>query len=118
MSLMNNYLYHYRALVTSVYDGDTITADIDLGFGIIMKGQKIRLSGIDTPEIRGEEKEDGIKVRDYVRDAILDKEVTIKTQKDKSGKYGRWLAEIYIDDRTASLNQILLSEGMAKPYLK
>jgi micrococcal nuclease len=118
MSLLNNYLYHYRAHVTKVYDGDTVTADIDLGFGVILKKQKIRLSGIDTPEVRGESREEGIKVRDAVRKMILDKDITLKTIKDKSGKYGRWLGEIYLDDRTASLNQILLSEGMAVEYMK
>jgi micrococcal nuclease len=113
-----DYLYHYRANVTKVYDGDTITADIDLGFGIILTDQKIRLIGIDTPELRGEEREEGLRVRDNVREMILKKKVTVKTEKDKSGKYGRWLAEIYIDGKTESLNQILLNEGMAKPYLK
>ena len=47
-------LYFYKANVTSVYDGDTITADIDLGLGVFIKKQKLRLSRIDAPELRGE----------------------------------------------------------------
>lgn len=46
-------LYHYAAQVVSVYDGDTITVDIDLGLEVWLKGQKIRLLNIDTPEVRG-----------------------------------------------------------------
>lgn len=110
---MENF-YRYKAIITAVYDGDTVTADIDLGFGIWMKGQKLRLVGIDTPELRGEEREQGLIVRDYVRELILDKEVVVETEKDKSGKYGRWLATIWIEQE--NLNQRLLDEGLAKEY--
>ena len=49
-------LYTYKARCVSVYDGDSITLDIDLGFNHWMLNQKIRLLGIDTPEIRGPER--------------------------------------------------------------
>jgi micrococcal nuclease len=110
---MENF-YRYKAIIVSVYDGDTCTADIDLGFGIWMRGQKLRLSGIDTPELRGEERERGIEVRDYVRSLILNKEVVIETEKDKTGKYGRWLATIYVGDM--NLNEELMTNGMAVIY--
>ena len=106
--------YKYRAIITDVYDGDTCTADIDLGFGIWMRKQKLRLFGIDTPELRGEEKERGIEVRDFVSDIILGQEVIIQSERDKSGKYGRWLATIWIDG--VNINQLLLNEGMAEKY--
>ena len=109
----------YRAHVTKVYDGDTITVDIDLGFNIIMRDQTIRLYGIDTPELRKEEKQQGIKVRDYVRDMILDRDVILETFKGKKGKYGRWLGTIYFTTRHTgqiNLNQNLLDKGFAKPY--
>ena len=48
-------MYEYRATVISVYDGDTITVDIDLGFGIVLRKQKLRLYGLNTPEVRGAE---------------------------------------------------------------
>jgi len=54
--IMDN-LYYYRARVTKVYDGDTITVDIDLGFHVGLKSEKIRLYRIDTPEVRGPERE-------------------------------------------------------------
>lgn len=109
-------MYEYRATVVSVYDGDTVTVDIDLGFGIVLKKQKLRLYGLNTPEVRGTEKEEGKKVRDLVREKILDKQVIIKTYKDKKGKYGRWLAEIIHEKE--NINEWLLTEGYAEPFMK
>ena len=107
-------MYEYEAIVTQVYDGDTITVDIDLGFDVILKKQKIRLLGIDTPEVRGPERANGLISRDALRGRILDKQVIIKTE--KRGKYGRWLGIIYIKD--TNINQWLINEGYAKEYKK
>lgn len=109
-------MYEYRAYVKKVYDGDTITVDIDLGFGVLLKNQKIRLYGINTPEVRGESKELGKKVRDLVRQRILETWVIIKTKKDKKGKYGRYLAIVYEPEIEESLNDWLLNEGHAVKY--
>ncbi|MAP79937.1 MAG: nuclease [Aequorivita sp.] len=76
---------------------------------------KFRLYGIDTPELRGEEREEGLKVRDIVREMILDKDVIINSYKDKQEKYGRYLANIIIDD--IDLNVWLVENGHAKEYL-
>ncbi len=97
-----------------VYDGDTITVDIDLGFGITINSQKVRLLGINTPEIRGASREAGLKSRDELRKQIGNKWVKITTQKDKKGKYGRWLAEVWVGD--TNVNEWLLKEGLAEPY--
>ena len=75
---------------------------------------KLRLYGIDTPELRGEEREQGIVVRDILREMILGKEVTIRSYKDKQGKYGRYLANIIVDG--LDLNQWLVDNGHAEPY--
>ena len=107
-------MYEYQATVTKVYDGDTITVDFDLGFGILIRKQKIRLVGINTPEVRGPEKPQGIISRNALRQRILGKVVTIKTFKDKKGKYGRWLGEVFVEDE--NINQWLISEGYAKEY--
>ena len=112
--MMEASLYTYRALVTSVYDGDTLTADIDLGFSIVMRGQTIRLARINTPEIRGSGAESGIKSRDALRSKVLGKSVILKTIKDTREKYGRWLGEIWIDG--ICINDWLLSEGLASRY--
>jgi len=116
-------LYLYRVEVVEVYDGDTITVNIDLGFGMWMKNQKVRLYGINTPELRGEEKAHGKWVRDWVRDRILGKTVIIESHKDKSGKYGRWLATVFYTPEgylgiPINLNEQLVREGLAEEYMK
>jgi micrococcal nuclease len=108
-------VYYYKANVIRVYDGDTITVDIDLGFGLQLQKQVIRLANIDTPEIRGDERPDGIVSKDIVSDLILHKDVIIKTDKDTTGKYGRWLAEVYIDD--LNVNEYLITEGYADRWV-
>ena len=107
-------MYEYSAEVKKVYDGDTITVDFDLGFGIILRKQKIRLLGINTPEVRGESRDQGLISRDRLRERILGKTVTIKTSRDKKGKYGRWIGEVFIKDE--NINQWLLNEGLAAVY--
>ncbi|MBC3757886.1 MULTISPECIES: thermonuclease family protein [Hyunsoonleella] len=107
-------MYTYKAKIIDVYDGDTVTAVVDLGF-LHFQEMKLRLYGIDTPELRGAEKEQGKIVRDIVRDMILDKEVTIRSYKDKQGKYGRYLANIILDNGL-DFNQWLVDNGHAEPY--
>ena len=109
-------MYEYRAYVRKVYDGDTITVDIDLGFGVVLKNQKLRLTGINTPEVRGKQRQEGLKVRDLVRSRIANKWVVIKTEKDKRGKYGRWLATVFEPSVEESVNKWLLNEGHAVEY--
>jgi len=105
-------LYHYRGVVVKVYDGDTITVDVDLGFHIRMKKEIFRLSRINAPEIRGAEREQGLIARDWLRERILDKEVMLVTQKDKKGKYGRWLADVWIDG--VCINDELVENQLAE----
>jgi len=111
--------YEYRAKVTAVYDGDTFTVDIDLGLGVWMHGQKIRLYGVDTPEVRGKERARGIQVRDHVRDLILGNEVLLETHRDKKGKYGRWLARVLVNKNGGNLDlsQHLLDRNLAVEML-
>ena len=105
--------YKYNAKIIDLYDGDTVTALVDLGFNITVK-KKLRLAYIDTPEIRGEEREEGLKSKYYLENLILNKDVMIETLKDKTGKYGRLLAVIYLDD--LNINEHLILEGYAKKY--
>ena len=103
--------YKYKAVVTDVYDGDTVTATIDLGFGVFLHNQKIRLFGIDTPELRGEEIDKGKIARNHLRNRVLHENIEIQTFKDKKGKYGRWLAVLYLDGE--DLNEDLYNRGLA-----
>lgn len=110
-------MYKYKATVVSVYDGDTIRVNIDLGLGIHNKGEDgkgvvIRLYGINTPEIRGEERPQGLLSRDYLRKLILGKQIVIETIKDTKGKYGRYLGKIYIGG--LYVNEDLVTNGYAE----
>jgi micrococcal nuclease len=104
-------MYEYKGKVISIYDGDTLTAEVDLGFNINIT-EKFRLSGLNAPEVRGEERGSGLISRDKLRDKILGKEVIIKTFKDSTEKYGRYIAEIYLE--TENINEWLITEGLAQ----
>jgi len=105
-------LYHYQGDVVKVYDGDTITVDVDLGFHLWMKAEKFRLIRINTPEVRGAERLEGLKSRDWLREQILGKRVRLATYRDKKGKYGRWLANVYLGE--VCLNDELVKQGLAE----
>jgi micrococcal nuclease len=108
-------IYHYKARVAGVYDADTITLDIDLGLGIWRKGETVRLHGIDAPELRGEEREKGLIARDWLRQRLPQgAEVIVHTIKDKKGKYGRLLAEIFVPGDAVSLNLQLVEASHAE----
>jgi len=111
----NSSLYTYSAQVTSVYDGDTLTVDIDLGFSIVLRKQTVRLVRINTPELRGSTQEKGLAARDALRSRVLGKPVILKTIKDSREKYGRWLGEVWVDGEC--INDWMLSEGLAVKYV-
>jgi len=109
-------LYTYRAIITSVYDGDTVTADIDLGMKIWLRGERLRLWGIDTPELnRGANRALAREARDFLRELILGRRVIIKTIKDRKGKYGRYLAIIYKGE--ININELMVSKSYARRYM-
>jgi len=89
-------MYEYKAKITNVVDGDTYDFEIDLGFGITYKN-RLRLYGVDTPEVRGSERKEGLRVKAFVKQLIEGKEVTLTTRKWK-GKYGRYIASVLIHD--------------------
>jgi len=108
-------MYEYKAKITRVVDGDTFDFVIDLGFGITYK-DRLRLYGVDTPEVRGLEKPEGLAVKEQVKKLIEDKEVTLFSHKWK-GKYGRYIASVSFtreDGSTKNLSQYLVERGMAK----
>ena len=67
-------MYEYRINVVKIIDGDTVDVDIDLGFGVWLKKQRIRLHGIDTPESRTrdlDEKRYGLMAKKFLTEQIL-----------------------------------------------
>lgn len=113
-------LYFYKAHVLYVHDGDTVTILIDLGIDTFRK-IKLRLYGINTPEIIGSEKAKGLKSKTYTSNKILMKEVYVQTIKDKTEKYGRYLANVWVLNANKKeydcLNDMLLKNNLAEVLL-
>ena len=80
--------------MVSVYDGDTIGVDIDLGLNTWIRNEKVRLGRINAPEIRGAERKKGLAAGVYLRKMVLHQEIILQTKRDCKGKYGRYLGEI------------------------
>ena len=112
-------LFHYKATVDRVIDGDTIDVTLDLGFDISYRG-RIRFQGINAPESRTRdavEKQAGLAAKRYVEDWINGHEqrVIIQTSLDDRGKFGRILGRI-LNDEGECLNDEMVSLGHATPY--
>lgn len=109
-------MYNYKAIITEVVDGDTVTARVDLGFGI-ERTDRFRLYGINAPEMKLDTKIAGEASKARLAELVLNKQVVISTYKDKREKYGRYLATIFIQEDSVSVNDIMVKEGHAKPYM-
>lgn len=113
---MNNPDFTYRAIVKSVYDGDTITVDLDLGCWTWRHNETLRLWGIDTPEVRGIERPEGLESRDWLREKLpVGTEIVVQTRKDSTGKYGRLLATLWLDGMNLNIEMVRL--GLAETYM-
>ena len=111
-------MYRYKVEVTRVVDGDTVDVDVDLGFGMVYKKQRVRMMGIDTPESRTrnlEEKFYGKASKANLIKILDGKEIQMVSH-DK-GKFGRILGELFIGDSKYSVNQQQIDEFHAVPYL-
>ena len=117
-------MYEYKCKIVKVVDGDTADVDIDLGFGVWMKKQRIRFAGIDTPESRTrdlEEKKYGLAAKAFVEAHLpVDSIRTLTTVKDERGKFGRILGKFkaYDDytDAWVNLNQLMIIKHHAVEY--
>lgn len=102
--------YVYRAIVERVVDGDTVDVMIDVGFHTSRK-ERLRLFGIDAWETRGEERERGLAAKQFLKEYVECKEVVVETIKDTKGKYGRYLAVLWVGD--IDVNALLITLGHA-----
>ena len=110
-------MYTYKASVIRIVDGDTVIVDIDLGFGVWLRDQSVRLAKINAPEIRGSAREAGLVSKDFLSKLILNKRVEVKIEKCND-KYGRWLATVLIeeDGNLIDINHKMVVEGHATIY--
>ena len=115
-------MYEYRVNVTRVVDGDTVDVDIDLGFGVWLKDERVRIMGIDTPESRTSdkvEKKFGLAAKARLK-SLLGKQAILKTQVDKSGedmkgKFGRILGD-FVSEDGRMVTEVMIAEGHCVPY--
>ena len=117
-------VYEYSCKIVRVVDGDTVDVDIDLGFGMWMHKERIRLHGIDTPESRTrdlEEKKFGLLAKEQVEHFLPKGSIqTLVTVKDKAGKFGRILGKFKIKDHQyptpTTINEWMIRHHPAAPY--
>ncbi len=112
-------MYQYKIKkITRIVDGDTVDLDIDLGFGITVS-HRIRLKGINAPETKTldlEEKNKGIQARLWLeKELSRSGEWIIETTKED--KYGRMLGTLYLIGDPVTVNERMLNEGIARPYM-
>lgn len=110
-------MYEYRARIIRVIDGDTVEAEIDLGFHVTFTAT-LRLTGINAPETRGTERPQGLAATRCLESLLDDltgetRELIIRTQRDLTGKYGHYLAELIAGE--VNLNHTLVAAGHAVP---
>jgi len=113
-------MYQYKAIITKVIDGDTVDVDIDLGFDVWLKNQRIRLYGIDTPESRTSDKVEKV-FGNLAKAKVLHfcpvgEQIVLQTKTDDSrGKYGRILGELITKDGV-NVNTYLVDNAYAVQY--
>ena len=119
-------MYEYRVKVLKIIDGDTVDVDIDLGFGIVLTDERVRIMGIDTPESRTSdpvEKVFGLASKARLKE-LLGEEAVLLTQinkdgEDMKGKFGRILGDFkcVVEGESRTVSEVLISEGHAVPYM-
>ena len=111
-------MYEYRCKVRRVVDGDTVDIDIDLGFGVWLHKERVRIYGIDTPESRTRDKEEkkyGLMAKEFVKQFVKGDSIKLTTQKyDAKGKFGRIHGDIIVDNK--SLSDTMIQEHHAVIY--
>ena len=111
-------MWTYRAKVIKVVDGDTVDVDIDLGFGIWQKNERVRIMGIDTPESRTRDLEEKFygKASKAHLTKLIENAKEIQLLSHDKGKFGRILGELFDPDSVTSINQQMIDDYHAVPY--
>jgi len=112
-------MFEYKAKVVRVIDGDTIEVMIDLGFYLSIR-EKVRLANINAYEIKlgktttQADKDKGLEAKAFLENMLADQEITLKTVKIR-GKYGRFIANVFVDDNgmVVNVNDLLIQKGYA-----
>jgi len=117
---MYNFERFHRVKVDSVIDGDTLIVSIYLGLGVWLNSQHVRLLGINAPEIKGEERSQGLVSKAFMERLLRQAdEVLVKTAEEKHEKYGRFLVTLFArhEGKWYDLNKIMVRRGAARKYM-
>ena len=116
----------YDVVLLKCVDGDTVDVDIDLGFGVWLKDERVRIMGIDTPESRTSDKVEklfGTAAKERLKELLADggKLITTENKKgeDMKGKFGRILGDFYVEryeGEKERVTDILIEEGHCVAY--
>lgn len=112
-------MYEYRCRIVRVVDGDTVDVDIDLGFGVMLANERVRIVGIDTPESRTSdpvEKVFGKLASAKVSEVLPEGSWHVLRSEEFKGKFGRILGDIIIEPMKLKLTELLLCEHLAVEY--
>ena len=109
----------YKCIIQRIVDGDTIDVDIDLGFGIWLRKERVRIAGIDTPEKRTRDKVEkvfGLAATAKAHELVPEgSECIIRTRRDKAGKYGRTMGDFVMSDGRL-YTEVMVETHHAVPY--
>ena len=111
-------MYEYQAIVKRVVDGDTVDIDIDLGFGVVLRDERVRIMGIDTPESRTSDKTEkvfGLASKERLKQLLGKKSILKCKEYDSKGKFGRILGDFTTNDGRM-VTDVLVEEGHAVAY--
>lgn len=114
--------YEYAVKLVEVYDGDTVVLDIDLGFDVWLLRQRVRIAGIDAPELRTRdeaEKAMGVEAREFLRSLLAKRNLRVVSEKyNASEKFGRILGDIFFleDGEWRSARDEMLAYGRGRAY--
>jgi len=104
-----------RAKLVRVIDGDTLELKIDLGWELTLR-TKVRLADIDTPELKGKTRKEGLKAKNFVKEWFKGLSNQCFVELMGKGKFGRWIVFVYPKEESKkSLNETLVERGLARP---
>ena len=110
--------YLYPAEVERVVDGDTIIVSLSLGLDVVLEHQWIRFYGIDAWEPKKEQREKGLKAKEYLEERLKEGNIEIEIRpewgQNGKGNFGRWLGIVYVDG--VNVNVEMMEKGHAEEY--
>jgi len=116
----------YNVKLLHVVDGDTVDVDIDLGFGVWLHDERVRIMGIDTPESRTSDKVEkvfGLAAKNRLKELLEQDALLVTTEnkdgEDMKGKFGRILGDFIVEEYEGQLRRvtdILIEEGHCVAY--